>query len=396
MGVVADGLVLYFDAINNTGTGAHDNAAVVWKDISGNGNDGVINGATWHDMFLSFDGSNDWINCGRQNFANITIEVLLKNNMTGNGSISGNWQGGGYGIEVWDGMYDMDAYIGGTWVYARGSKPVVGEIIMLTGVYDGSAVLLYENGELVASTSKSGSIQAPSNNTVFSLGSNPDGSSIGGSLLSGCVYSARLYNRALTSDEIKANYEYDRRRYLPIKKFLVESDGVYYRVQGEEVTELAVMELTAEIFRTEGSDSVPAGSVLLTMSAPKVFCWTDGENPVNMRCKIEATPYPQILYSPVYDMTDPTILGIEKVITEASEDVTFAVSFDGGVTWKYYTGTEWATLSEDTSGMSAEAIMAVPTDKWAEAATTGTFQIRATLPTVESTLSSFTVDYLNA
>lgn len=178
-------------------------------------------------------------------------------------------------------------------------------------------------------------------------------------------------------------------------KYIVESGGVYYRMQGGEVTEIAVTELTADIFQTNGADEPPSSEILLTLTNPKVLAWSEEEQP-QLTATVKATPYPQNLFSPVYDMTDPSILGIEKVIAEASEDVTFAVSFDSGATWKHYTGTEWATLSEDTSGMSAETIMAIPTDKWAEVATTGTFQVRVTLPSVESTLSNFIVDYLNA
>ena len=35
---VTDGLILYYDAVNNTGNG-HSNTETTWKDLSGNGND---------------------------------------------------------------------------------------------------------------------------------------------------------------------------------------------------------------------------------------------------------------------------------------------------------------------------------------------------------------------
>ena len=177
--------------------------------------------------------------------------------------------------------------------------------------------------------------------------------------------------------------------------YLIQDTNTIYTVTNDVLEDLETTEITAELFQTHGIEEPPTSEILLTLTNPKVLVWSDEEQQ-ELTATITATPYPQTIYSPGYDMTDPTILGIEKVIAVASEDVMFAVSFDSGETWKHYTGTEWATLSEETSGMSAETIMSVPTDKWSEVATTGTFKVRATLPSVESTLSSFVVDYLNA
>ena len=178
--------------------------------------------------------------------------------------------------------------------------------------------------------------------------------------------------------------------------YLLQSeDGTLYAINESslEVIE-GVGEVTAEVFNTYGTSVLPTQEQLLSLDNPKLLAWSDEEQP-HLAAAITATPYPQKLYSQDYDMTDSTILGIEKVIAVASDDVMFSVSFDSGETWKYYTGSEWAILSEDTSGMTVETIMAVPTDKWAEVATTGHFMIRATLPGLESTLESFVVDYIN-
>lgn len=180
-----------------------------------------------------------------------------------------------------------------------------------------------------------------------------------------------------------------------VLKHLIQDATTIYTVTDSVLEDLQTTTITADLFQTHGMEEPPTSEILLTLNNPKVLVWRDDEQP-EITATITATPYPQTIYSPEYDMTDPTILGIEKVIAVASGDVMFAVSFDGGETWKYYTGTDWATLSEDTSGMSADTIMSVPTDKWAEVATTGTFKVRATLPSIESTLSSFLVDYLNA
>lgn len=177
-------------------------------------------------------------------------------------------------------------------------------------------------------------------------------------------------------------------------KYLIQDGTTLYTVVNGELEAIESTELTAAFFDVNGMEEPPTSEQLLSLNNPKVFAWNKDEPP-ELSAVITATPYPQTLYSPDYDMTDATILGIEKVIAVASDDVTFSVSFDSGETWKYYTGTDWATLSEETSGMTAETIMAVPTDKWGEVATTGHYMVRATLPGVESTLESFVVDYIN-
>lgn len=209
-------------------------------------------------------------------------------------------------------------------------------------------------------------------------------------------FAKKLDNNKHTLEEaVQLLFAVSEVKVLETCKYLIQDATTIYTVADSVLEDLQTTDLTAGLFQTHGMEDPPTSDILLTLNNPKVLAWSDEEQP-ELTATITTTPYPQTIYSPEYDMTDPTILGIEKVIVEASDDVTFAISFDGGETWKYYTGTEWATLSEETSGMSTETIMAVPTDKWTEVATTGTFKVRATLPSVESTLSSFIVDYLNA
>ena len=50
---VEDGLILHYDAINNTGSG-HSNNITTWKDLSGNSNDAIITGGIWENNSLRF------------------------------------------------------------------------------------------------------------------------------------------------------------------------------------------------------------------------------------------------------------------------------------------------------------------------------------------------------
>lgn len=177
-------------------------------------------------------------------------------------------------------------------------------------------------------------------------------------------------------------------------KYLVVDNSTIYTIENGELVDLGTTEITSELFKTHGIGEPPTSEILLTLTNPKVLVWNNKEQP-EIKATVTATPYPQTLYSENYNMTDSTIVGIEKVVAVASDDVMFSISFDNGTTWKYYTGTEWATLSEETSGMTAETIMSVPTDKWSEVATTGYYMVRVTIPSLESTFEKFVVDYLN-
>ena len=53
----------------------------------------------------------------------------------------------------------------------------------------------------------------PSNNSVVTLGANLKGTSAEAQFFNGTIYSARMYNRVLTKQEIKNNYEIDKSRF---------------------------------------------------------------------------------------------------------------------------------------------------------------------------------------
>ena len=214
MSIVLGGLVLWFDGKNNSGTGAHDSALTAWADLSGNGNHGQINNAAWEDTRLTFDGSGSWVNCGKHNFDCVTVEAIVEfralTAATGeSNSVFGNWQAGGYGIQLKDNCPAMQARIGGKWYHASGSAAVVGSRLHLTGTYDGAELKLYINGKLSCTVAASGTIDAPANATVASIGSNPYGTEIGITPLNGYIYAARLYDRALTQGEVWQNYAHD-------------------------------------------------------------------------------------------------------------------------------------------------------------------------------------------
>ena len=175
-GYVLDGLELYYDGIDNTGEGVHDNNSTVWKDLSGNNHDGTLNnfGANaisgWHNNYLSFDGVNDWVNCGEQNYANVTLEATYVDKSGVNKEIFGNWDTGGNGLIINKGKYSSNVYNNGEYhIILSDIKVEKNKFITQSMTYNGEKEELYLNGETIGSMEVSGDIEYPNNNTVMAI-----------------------------------------------------------------------------------------------------------------------------------------------------------------------------------------------------------------------------------
>jgi hypothetical protein len=178
-------------------------------------------------------------------------------------------------------------------------------------------------------------------------------------------------------------------------KYLIRSDDSLFTVVEGVLTAVEGSELTAELFRTYGVDEVPSSDLLTTLTDPVVLHWTDADEINPLVAVVQGVPPVQTVESPDYDMTHSSIVGIEKVLVDASDDVRFAISFDSGQTWYTHTGQAWGILSETDTGMSASILSAITTEDWNSIATTGKFRFRLTIPSVDSCLNSLVVDYLN-
>ena len=181
------------------------------------------------------------------------------------------------------------------------------------------------------------------------------------------------------------------RRYL-----ISDADGALYTVEENALVKLEETELTAELFETRGVQDIPDGKLLITLHDPTILYWHDSENLFpDMKVSYTGVPIPQVLYSENIDMSDFTILGIEKVTADCSDEVLFAVSFDDGASWWSCINAVWAKLSEEKSGMSKAALEAISVDSWAEKATTGQLKYRFIISGADGYLKSITTDYLN-
>ena len=217
---IQDGLIAMYDGKNNTGLG-HDDTSKVWVDLSGNGHDGTIIGnINWNDDSLSFDGTNNAVNLGRNNLQDITIEIVLIDESTDSNNYASyisNFETGGYGIEKrldFNKKIFMSVFVNSdyTLIYTKDNF-VANKKISLSGSYSSNKMKLYQLGVLQQESSTTGSLGMPKNDTVMMIGANPYGEIPTEGRLKGKVYSVRIYNRALSEEEVKQNYTVDKVRF---------------------------------------------------------------------------------------------------------------------------------------------------------------------------------------
>ncbi|MBO4292940.1 MAG: hypothetical protein J5881_00915 [Clostridia bacterium] len=224
---VTDGLLAYYDAENNTGTG-HSFATTTWKDLSGNNNDATLSGfdgtdaSGWHSNYLAFDGQNDYVTGAFNSNGDITVEFIAKNKNTTNATMFmlNKWDTTQTSYQLWGGSHvrtprllvprtSTETYVelsGGQLGYS-GTNNITSYIISKNQ----NSINTYNNGKVLGQYNNLSFIQRFNfNNTNFTIGrwhtSNAYYSNQN-------VYAMRIYNRALTEDEIRQNYEIDKVRF---------------------------------------------------------------------------------------------------------------------------------------------------------------------------------------
>ena len=203
-----DGLVLCLDAANPK---SYPGSGTTWTDLSGNGNNGTLNGAGYDNGSLgslSFDGSDDYIIINQTlstpftitGFVRYTDQAKTLNTFINTSphtvlGISLNRLGGG----------QLYVYIGNGsgWVSApaiiSSTNMIVNQWYQVSFTSTGSGSTLYLNGNSVGT-----SIYSPSGwGSTYYLGTIIIA---GGEYLKGNIATTQIYNRALTASEVKQNY----------------------------------------------------------------------------------------------------------------------------------------------------------------------------------------------
>lgn len=225
--IVTDGLVLCLDAANPRSYPLSGNT---WYDLSGNGNHGTLtNGPTFssdNGGSLVFDGTNDYVSGGNTT-SSITTQVTVSAWFKAVGTPSNNDEAGAF-LFAQSNNYHHGAVLLHSWLYKKAgmgtyfnqpgsnwspNNSALGDTIYhLVGTANSATDICncYINGSLaVSNTSYTTTIYAVS--PLYQIGR--WGYSTYGRYFNGHIYRVEVYNRALSAQEIRQNYNATRGRY---------------------------------------------------------------------------------------------------------------------------------------------------------------------------------------
>ena len=188
------------------------------KDLSGNGNDGTLDGPFWVKNGLKFDGVDDHVHVPASESLNITEQITFEawvkpeksDNLYNNVIITreGTWF---FGVMQNDKVhnsiklpYEHQKKMGKEWNISVISKPCLKPDIFnhIAGTYDSETgiVKVYANGECVAKAT--GAALPTPGPGDFAIGNTWHGDYY----FHGIMKEVRIYNQALTNEEIEENY----------------------------------------------------------------------------------------------------------------------------------------------------------------------------------------------
>ena len=215
--VVNSGLVLCLDAANPK---SYPGSGTTWTDMSGLGNNGTLtNGPTYDannagSIVFSSAGSN-YVDCSNSsifNFTNTTVSCWFKKSYTAlyKGLVDkGRDDYGAWSLNVDENgnTITFKARISGVNRFVSASSPYTNNSwTNAVGVYNGTNLIVYQNGILSNSAAYSGSIGT--NLVAVRVGAANDGLYCGGN-----ISNVQIYNRALSAAEVQQNFNALRGRY---------------------------------------------------------------------------------------------------------------------------------------------------------------------------------------
>lgn len=226
LGYVSNGLMCLYDGEYNSKFGKSKKTNT-WYDLSQNNNSGTLNNfkfnsnSGWTGNSLLFDGKTDWVAMKYLYNSNMTVEIVSKLIDEKNGKklyFIDNYESGGMGVERnTEGNMVASVNVNGTYKVIESNIKSASNIKYSMSLrYDGTSVR-YRGNDTNFKLDASGKIKEPSKSTIFALGVNPKGQSYtmesSEAFNNFEVYSVRIYNRALTDEEISQNYNVDKERF---------------------------------------------------------------------------------------------------------------------------------------------------------------------------------------
>ena len=228
-GYVTNGLIAYWDGIENTGS-AHDGSATAWVDKVNNyslsaGTFGDFSYMTWGDSYLEFSGDYRQ-GLSLDSFWNLTqyatIEIVFASDSTATQMIAtfDRDENPITGSSVYDARR-MDMFsdntvggLGGNAYAFTNPESSIKDVRKLVAEYDGFTVdkMLVNNVE-TSRSNKSHSFAFTGNPQIRIGRENESQNQASSYAFDGKIYAIRVYNRKLTSSELSQNYSYDMDRF---------------------------------------------------------------------------------------------------------------------------------------------------------------------------------------
>lgn len=229
---IKNGLILYLDGINNTRNG-HCTTTTTWEDLSGNNNDFTkkISNAVWSDnSFIGKDENRTLVlnKAILSNSSECSVEVCydipqLKNYYWVFQSRQNNQPPNGFQFSVGSTGRGFTLYNNNSIYHSlstvRGTPVTELEKRTMAFAVNSNDIIFSDNGQFYFEETKEGIIESLISRNCYTIGSAyPWGESkyvTGGNenFFEGNIYSIRVYNRKLSKEELKNNYEVDRVRF---------------------------------------------------------------------------------------------------------------------------------------------------------------------------------------
>jgi len=188
-----------------------------WWDRSRYRNDGVVHGAVWRGNGLYFDGSDDYVNCGHKSSLNITNTITIEvwvfvNHSSGSGRKELVNKKEGFGsllLSNTPGSLTLQLYQDGAFRNVTGTRTnFPSGWYHLVGTFNGTEGKVYVNGEDDTDTDNTLDQAIDSTNNDVLIGSYGNETN----WLNGTIGIVRIYNKALTGEEIKILYNLTYRK----------------------------------------------------------------------------------------------------------------------------------------------------------------------------------------
>jgi len=228
--IVTNGLALNLDAGN---LASYPGSGTIWTDLSGNGNNGTLNGGVTYNPanggVMAFDGASGYVNIPNSSSilpstGNISTLSCFKALATGvdGGSIILNKESE---YELSAGGGNIDYAFRPNWAWVGATSFNVSQFYCVAVTYDQSYQRMYINGTQVYSAPLSGAIGNLFSNDLRIGARGAPG--LAGAFFNGQIATVQIYNRALSAAEVQQNFNAfsSRYNYQYVKALVVAGGG---------------------------------------------------------------------------------------------------------------------------------------------------------------------------